>query len=74
MIKEKELDYLEEHIPELAKSAVRQAYWNTLASGKSVLVSIDDAIYEIFPDGTKKFIKKNKPGKKVKVGQVLELK
>jgi len=74
MIKEKELDYLEEHIPELAKSAIRQAYWNALASGKSVLESIDGGIYEIFPDGTKKFIKKNEPRKKVTVGQVLELK
>ena len=74
MIKEKELDFLEEHIPELAKSAIRQAYWNALASGKSVLESIDGVIYEIFPDGTKKVIKKLKPGMKVKVGQKLELK
>lgn len=36
---EKAIEYLEKHIPEMAEAAVRQAYWQALASGSSVLVS-----------------------------------
>ena len=38
-LSEKALDYLEEHIPELAEIAFKQAYWAALASGSSVLIS-----------------------------------
>jgi hypothetical protein len=34
---EKTLCYLEEHIPELADAAFKQAYWQALAAGSSVL-------------------------------------
>lgn len=54
---EKELDFLEEMIPALANSATHKAYLDTLSSGRSVMEAIDGAIYEIFPDGSKKFIK-----------------
>ena len=54
---QKELDFLENYIPELANSAVRQAYLDTLARGESVLESIDNKLYEIFPNGKKVFIK-----------------
>ncbi len=54
---EKELDFLEEMIPTLANSATHKAYLDTLSSGRSVMEAIDGAIYEIFPDGSKKFIK-----------------
>ena len=30
--------FLEEHIPDLADAAVRQAYWSSLASGNDVLI------------------------------------
>jgi hypothetical protein len=54
---EKTLCFLEEHIPELADSAIKQAYWQTLATGSSVLESDDGIIYEVFPDGSRKTVK-----------------
>ena len=54
---EKELDFLESYIPKLANSAVQKAYLDTLSLGNSVLEAVDNKLYEIFPDGTKKFIK-----------------
>jgi len=54
---EKTLSYLESHIPEMAASAVTQAYWQTLASGNTVLESRNGAIYEISPDGSRKKLK-----------------
>lgn len=60
-ISEKALDYLESHIPELALAAIKQAYWQALASGSSVLVSQDGYIMEVFPDGTTQIIEKIKP-------------
>lgn len=48
---EQTMRFLEEHIPELAESAVTQAYWQALASGSSVLESENGVIYEVFPDG-----------------------
>ncbi len=66
---EKTMQFLEEHIPELAQSAVTQAYWQALASGSSVLQSENGAIYEVFPDGTRKFIKTTTPPNAVAVGE-----
>ncbi len=54
---EQTMRFLEEHIPELAESAVTQAYWQALASGSSVLESDNGLIYEVFPDGTRKVVK-----------------
>lgn len=54
---EKMIDYLEQHIPEMAQAAVKQAYWQALASGSSVLVGENGVINEVFPDGTVKFVK-----------------
>ena len=68
---EKTMQFLEEHIPELAQSAVTQAYWQALASGSSVLQSEGGAIYEVFPDGTRKLIKTNTPPSVVSVGETL---
>ena len=62
---QKELDFLESHIPTLANSATRKAYLDTLSAGLSVTKVIEDKIYEVFPDGTKKFIKNIKPSVKV---------
>jgi hypothetical protein len=66
---EKAMLFLEEHIPELAQSAVTQAYWQALASGSSVLQSENGAIYEVFPDGTRKLIKTTTPPTVVVVGE-----
>jgi hypothetical protein len=67
MLTEKELDFLEAHIPALADNAFKKAYLDALSSGKSVLEAIDGKIVEIFPDGTKKIIKKIPPDKKVDI-------
>jgi len=64
---------LEEHIPGLADAVVKQAYWQALATGSSVLVSEEGALVEIFPDGTRKVLKQLEPQTAVTSGQRLEL-
>jgi len=60
-LSEEEMRFLEEHIPELATAAVKQAYWNALASETPVLICKDNALVEIHPDGTEKTIKQLPP-------------
>jgi hypothetical protein len=71
---EKAIDYLEAHIPELAEAAVKQAYWQALASGSSVLVSENGIIKEVFPDGTSKITQQNAPLVKTQKGQIIKIK
>ena len=71
---EKVIDYLEKHIPEMAQAAVKQAYWQALAAGSSVLVSDNGAINEVFPDGTVKFIKSIPPSIEMEKGKIIEIK
>jgi hypothetical protein len=66
---EQVIDFLEEHIPELVEAAVTQAYWQTLASGLSVLESENGVIYEVFPDGSRKFVKTIDPPTPVVKGE-----
>lgn len=54
---EESLRFLEEHIPDLADAAFKQAYWQALADGSSVLEVVDGTIVEVFPDGTRKPVK-----------------
>lgn len=70
---EKTMRFLEEHIPELAQSAVTQAYWQALASGNSVLQSENGVIYEVFPDGTRTLIKTTPPPTAVTPGSTRAL-
>lgn len=56
-----ELDYMETFIPLLARDAFEKARFDTLSAGCSVLEVINDAIYEVFADGTKKKIKNVPP-------------
>ncbi len=67
---EKMIDYLEKHIPEMAQAAVKQAYWQALASGSSVLVGENGVINEIFPDGTVKFVKNIAPAATAETGTI----
>jgi hypothetical protein len=60
-IDEKAMQFLEEHIPEQATMALKQAYWQALASGNSVLVCEDGELVEKHPDGTQKILKKVPP-------------
>ncbi len=68
-LKEEEIDYLEEHIPELAALAFKQAYWAALASGSSVLMSENGNLVEVFPDGHRKIIKPLPPSVPARIGQ-----
>jgi hypothetical protein len=72
-LNEEAMSFLEEHIPELASIAFKQAYWSALASGSSVLISKNGDLVEIFPDGTHKFIKHLPPPISVIPGQRLEI-
>jgi hypothetical protein len=72
-LSEEEIDYLEEHIPELAIIAFRQAFWSALASGSSVLMVEDGDLVEIFPNGKRKFIKHLPPAIPVVKGQRIEI-
>jgi hypothetical protein len=70
---ENAMQHIEEHIPELADSAIKQAYWSALSSGSNVLECSGGVMYEVSPDGTKREIKKVKPPVAVAIGQRLEL-
>lgn len=71
-LNEEAIFFLEEHIPELADVAFKQAYWAALASGSSVLVSENGDLVEVFPDGKHKFIKHLPPTTSVMRGQKME--
>lgn len=70
---EKAMCFLEDHIPELAAAAITQAYWAALASGHTVLEADNGALVEVFPDGTRKFIKRLPPRTKVIPGSRYKL-
>jgi hypothetical protein len=72
-LNEKELDYLEEHIPELAEAAFKQAYWAALASGSTVLMSENGNLVKVFPDGKREIIKPLPPSTPVTPGKKLKL-
>jgi len=54
---ERQLDFIESHIPELAEGAFKQAFWQTLSDGVSVMIAENNQLVEVFPDGTKKIIR-----------------
>lgn len=54
---EQTLDYLEQQIPGLTGAAVDVAYWQALATGQKVLVSGEEGLYQVFPDGTRQLVK-----------------
>lgn len=68
---EKAMRFLEEQIPDLAETAIKQAYWQALASGHTVLECENGVLVEVHPNGTKKVIKKLHPPIKVEPGQRL---
>jgi len=73
-LNEASIQFLEAHIPELAEIAVKQAYWQALASGSSVLQCEDGVIYEIFPDGNRQEVKRIPPMTPATIGQRIDLK
>jgi 7-cyano-7-deazaguanine synthase in queuosine biosynthesis len=56
-LSEKELDFLEENMPEMMATATKQAFWETLASGESVLIAENGQLLRFYPDGRKEFVK-----------------
>jgi hypothetical protein len=72
-LSEEAMCFLEEHIPELADAAFKQAYWAALASGSSVLISQNGNLVEVFPDGKRKIIKSLPPLTLVTCGQRIEI-
>lgn len=71
---EKKLQFLEESIPRLAQVAVTQAYWRSLAAGFSVLKTENGHLVEVYPDGSKKIIKKLPSLMPVEKGRRFEIK
>ena len=68
---EKTIQFLEDHIPEIAQAAVTQAYWMALASGCKVLQVEGDKLVEVSPDGEKRIVKSLTPMVSIKKGQKL---
>ena len=65
MLTDQELDFLEQQIPILAETAMKQAYWQTLTSANSVMIAENGFLVEVSPDGSRKVVKEI--GKPVKV-------
>lgn len=65
--------FLEGCISEVADAAVIKAYWNTLASGNSVLEDHDGELVEVFPDGKRVVKRTLEPSMTVTIGQRVEL-
>ena len=62
---DKEIDFLEKHIPDLAEGSVKKAYYNTLSGGIPVLETKGDKIIKTYPDGREEFVKNISPPVKV---------
>ncbi|MDX2083385.1 MAG: hypothetical protein SFV53_05325 [Rickettsiales bacterium] len=71
---EKEIQNLEKEIPNLADTAFRQAYFNALSSGSSVLIVENSEVVRIFPDGKKELVQKIEPHFLIKKGTKFEIK
>ena len=65
MLTDQELDFLEQQIPILAETAMKQAYWQTLTSGDKVMIAENGFLVEVSPDGSRKVVKEI--GKPMKV-------
>ena len=56
-LSDEEIDFLGTQIPAQAVAATQAAFWSALTSGQSVVCADGDELYEIFPDGSRRFIK-----------------
>jgi hypothetical protein len=70
---EQALQELEEKFPSLSGAAFSAAYKKTLEAGLSVLIAEEGYIYEVFPDGTRKKIKKIEPPTRVDPGKPIRI-
>lgn len=58
----------------LFKSATRAAYRQALKEGNTVLISHDGSIFRTLPNGEWEFVKKARPAKEMKKGEIIEIK
>ena len=73
-ISENKFELLDKTILEMMQTAVKKAYQDALSSGNSILISENDEIVEVFPDGTRKFVQKIEPRIKIKKGTIIKIK
>jgi len=69
-----DLDPVERELPPASGVAFARARINVLASGLSVLQSQDGAIFEVFPDGRRRFVKAVDPPTVDVIGRKIILK
>ena len=72
---EKNIETIEGLVPELSASVVNKAYKEALESGLSVYISnyAEGGIFEVFPDGGKRLVKRIQPPFKVIAGTTIEI-
>ena len=68
-----EIEQTEDQIPQLAELAIGQVIAAALAAGKSVLVSQNDIVYEVFADGSKQKLTHVSPRLHVEPGTIRSL-
>ena len=68
-----DIERLEEQFPPLSGAAFAEARAKVLASGQSVLQSENGALYEVFPDGRKIFLKRLEPPTTVTPGATITI-
>lgn len=73
MVDEQRIRNLEDQFPLASAAAFAEARARVLASGQSILESEDGAIYRVFPDGRKEFVKEIEPPTQVIPGTKFEL-
>lgn len=70
---DKDIQKLENQFPAVSGSAFAAAREKALASGNSVLQSEQGVIYEVFPDGRRKVVKKIEPPTSVTPGSKITI-
>jgi hypothetical protein len=70
---ENDIVKLEDLFPPASGNAFAAARDHVLQSGQSVLQSEDGCIYEVFPNGDKRFVKRIEPPVTVRVGQKITI-
>lgn len=63
----------EDQIPALAELAIRQTVASARAAGKSILITQDEVVYEVFADGSKHILTHVRPRLSVEPGTVRSL-
>ena len=73
VMSDQDIQRLENEFPAVSGSAFAEARKQVLDSGQSVLQSQDGVIYEVFPDGHRKEVKRIEPPIQVKAGSILTI-